>query len=214
MPVHSLHARGTLFSGRPSGQLPWSRTGRRQTTFLEDELVLSAHKVEPYSSCAIGIAASTRAFGSRKAGRAAHAGGLAVGPYAADGSCQDHNVVGDLNDCSQQGEPDERQPRCAGSPRCYARPCFVQFQKEQECEECHDSTARRSHMELPSREFVHLASPQIQHVRKCGLNGNEGTRTSKQCYQQRCRGVIVFVTRTILPSPHPILRQDDPLLSF
>jgi hypothetical protein len=51
------------------------------------------------------------AFGSRKAGRATHAGGLAVGPYAADGSYEDHDVQGDMDDCRQQGEPNERQPR-------------------------------------------------------------------------------------------------------
>ena len=61
-----------------------------------------------------------RSLGSRKAGRAAHAGSLAVGPDAADGSYQDHNVVGDMDDCCQQGEPNERRPRYTCSPRCHA----------------------------------------------------------------------------------------------
>jgi hypothetical protein len=37
-----------------------------------------------------------------------------------------------------------------------------------------------SFMELPSRELVQLASPQIHDVWKCRLNGNEGARTCKQ----------------------------------
>lgn len=111
-------------------------------------------------------------------------------------------------------ETSERQPWRTRPPRCYVRPRFEYFQKEQSDQEYKNSNTHRSHMEFPSWELAHLMPKRLHNVWEYGLYGKEGTGTAKDGHKQCCLGVIIFVVRPVPTFAHPKLRQWYPLFSF